>query len=97
MLIVTNIANALRKLKRYDEARPEIMRAIECKSQFGHAAEPWKSFAVLQLIEAAVGDHTAARAMWTQARDAYLAYRQQRGYAQFGGGKLVEHVLGLVA
>ncbi|MCP4427132.1 MAG: tetratricopeptide repeat protein, partial [Chloroflexi bacterium] len=50
-----NIANTLRKLKRYDEARPEIMRAIECKSQFGHAAEPWKSFDILCDIETAVG------------------------------------------
>lgn len=27
----------------------------------------------------------------------YLAYRQQGGYAQFGGGQLVEQVLGLLA
>jgi tetratricopeptide (TPR) repeat protein len=26
---------------RYDEARTEIRRAIECKRQFGHAASPW--------------------------------------------------------
>ena len=33
-----NIADTLRKLKRYDEARSEILRAIECKRPFGHAA-----------------------------------------------------------
>ena len=79
ILIVTNIANALCKLKRYDEARSEIVRAIECKSQFGHAVELWKSFGILHQIEAAAGDQAAGRAAWAQARDAYLAYRQQGG------------------
>jgi tetratricopeptide (TPR) repeat protein len=92
-----NIADTLRKLKRYDEARAEIMRAIECKSQFGHAAVPWTSFAILHDIEVAVGNQAAAQAAWQRARDAYLAYRQQGGYAQFNGGKLVEHVLGLIS
>ena len=33
-----------------------------------------------------------------QARDAYLAYRRQGGYpAQGQGGRVVEHVLGLLA
>ena len=92
-----NIAVPLRLLKRYDEARSEILRAIACKSQFGHAAEPWKSFAILHEIEAATGNEAAARAAWQQARGAYLAYRQQGGYAQAGGGRLVDHVLGLLA
>ena len=45
----------------------------------------------------ATGDLVAARTAWQQARDAYLAYRQQGGYAQYPGGKLVDHVLGLIA
>jgi tetratricopeptide (TPR) repeat protein len=92
-----NIAKTLYKLKRYDEARQEIMRAVECDSQFGHNADPWKTFAVLQIIETADGNHEAARVAWQQARAAYLAYRQQGGYEQSKGGKLVEHVLGLIA
>ena len=92
-----NIANSLRKLKRYDEARTEIIRAIECKSQVGLAAEPWTSFNILCQIEEATGDPTAARAAWVKARDAYLAYRRQGGYAQGGHAKLVEHVVGLVS
>ena len=47
--------------------------------------------------EAAAGDQAAARAAWQQARDAYLAYRQQGGYAQYNGGKLVDHLLGLIS
>jgi tetratricopeptide (TPR) repeat protein len=93
----SNIAITLIKLKRYAEARVTIIRAIECKSQVGLASQPWKSFNILRQIEGAEGNHAAARAAWVQARDAYLAYRRQGGYAQFGGGKLVEHVLGLIA
>lgn len=92
-----NLASTLQKLKRYDEARSEILRAIECKSQIGHAAEPWKTFDILHDIEAATGNRPAAHAAWTQARDAYLAYRQQGGYAQQGNGKLVEHIVSLLA
>jgi tetratricopeptide (TPR) repeat protein len=91
-----NIADTLRKLKRYDEARGEIMRAIECDRPFGHAAEPWKTFNILREIEEAEGHHEAARAAWVQARNAYLAYRRQGGYAQSGNGNLVEHVVGLI-
>jgi tetratricopeptide (TPR) repeat protein len=93
-----NIANLLIRIKRNDEARAEIMRAIECNRLFGHAAEPWKSFNILRQIEEATGDPAAARAAWVQARDAYLAYRRQGGYAAQGqGGNLVEHVIGLIA
>ncbi|MFZ5856192.1 MAG: tetratricopeptide repeat protein [Chloroflexota bacterium] len=91
-----NIANSLRLLKRYDEARAEIRRAIECKSQVGLAATPWTSFEILRQIEEATGDPAAARAAWAQARDAYLAYRRQGGYAQTVGGRLVDQVLGAV-
>jgi tetratricopeptide (TPR) repeat protein len=96
-VVRNNIADTLCKLKRYDKARPEIMRAIACYQPFGTAVELWKSFNILQQIEVAVGDETAARAAWVQARDAYLAYRQHGGYAQQGNRKLVDHVLGLLA
>ena len=74
-----NIADTLLRLKRHDEARSEIMRAIKCKQDLGHVGTVWNAFNILQKIEAAVGNHEAARAAWAQARDAYLAYRQQGG------------------
>ncbi|WP_204152654.1 tetratricopeptide repeat protein [Leptolyngbya sp. CCY15150] len=92
-----NIAYTLRKLQRYDEARGEIRRAIECFQPFGTAVEIYKSFNTLHDIETATGNPAAARAAWQQARDTYLAYRQQGGYAQAYGGQLVDHVLGLLA
>ncbi len=88
-----NIANSLRLLKRYDEARAEITRAIECYQPFGTAVELWKSFNILRQIEEATGDPTAARSAWVQARDAYLAYRRQGGYAPNQGGQLCEQLL----
>lgn len=92
-----NIAGTLRKLKRYDEARAEIMRAIECANQIGLASKPWKSFDILHEIEEATGDPTAARAALAQARDAYLAYRRQGGYAAQGHSQVVEHVVSLIS
>ncbi|MBE0671386.1 MAG: tetratricopeptide repeat protein [Anaerolineales bacterium] len=91
-----NIANTLRQLKRYDEARTEIMRAIECYKPFGTAVELWKSYNILQEIEEATGNPAAAHAAWEQARDAYLAYRRQGGYAQGEEGQLVDQLLGMI-
>jgi tetratricopeptide (TPR) repeat protein len=92
-----NIANALRELGCYADARVEITRAIECYEPFGAAVELWKCFAILYRIEAAEENATAAHAAWGQARDIYLAYRRQGGYPQSGGGKLVERILILLA
>ena len=78
----SNSADTLVKLGRLGEARREIQRAIECKQPFGHAAEPWKTWAILRNIEIAEGKRTAAAAAWQQARAAYLAYRREGGYAQ---------------
>ena len=91
-----NIANVLVKLGRLGEARREIQRAIECKQPFGHAAQPWTAWDILRDIEVAEGKRAAAAAAWQQARDAYLAYRREGGYAQFGGGRFVAAVLQLL-
>ena len=88
----SNIASTLRKLGRNDEARREILRAIECKQAYGHAASPWTSFDILHDIEQAAGNGVAAAAASRQARDAYLAYRLEGGYAQSGTGKLGDEI-----
>jgi tetratricopeptide (TPR) repeat protein len=93
----SNIARTFFELQRYDEARIEIRRAIECNDQFGLTAEPWKSFDILHDIETATRNSAAAHTAWQHARDAYLAYRTPRGYAQSSGGELVDVVLGLIA
>ncbi len=47
----SNTAVELIRLRRYSEARRELERAIECKQQFGHAAQPWKTFNILCDLE----------------------------------------------
>jgi tetratricopeptide (TPR) repeat protein len=75
----SNIANLLVQLRRYDEARLEIERAIECNKPFGHVAQPWRDFDILSDLEQAVGNQPAALAARNQSVAAYLAYRRDGG------------------
>jgi len=83
-----NLAIRLIKLQRYDQARAEIRRAIECNKPYGHVAEPWKTWAVLHDLEQAVGDHAAAEQARAEARRLFLAYRRDGGENHSGGGRL---------
>ncbi len=83
-----NLAYTLIKLQRYDEARPELLRAIECKQAFGHAAEPWKTWDILYDLEQASGNPPAARTARQQALAAFLAYRRDGGENHEGSGRL---------
>jgi tetratricopeptide (TPR) repeat protein len=88
----SNIANPLIQLGRHDEARRELERAIECKAPYGHAAEPWKTFDILEDLERAVGDEEAATEARRRAIRAYLAYRRDGGENHTPGGKLAAAV-----
>ncbi len=77
-----NLASTLFKLHRPDEARTHLMRAIECDAHFGHAAEPWKTWALLQTLESAEGNRAAAMAARQKAVQAYIAYRKDGGESQ---------------
>jgi tetratricopeptide (TPR) repeat protein len=81
-LVRNNVANELLKLKRYDEARVEVQRAIECKMPFGHVAFPWTTFDILTNLERATGNEAAARQAREQAFRAYLSYRRAGGASQ---------------
>jgi tetratricopeptide (TPR) repeat protein len=83
-----NIADELVRLTRYDEARKELLRAIECEQPFGHVAAPWKMFSALSNLERAVGDQPAALKARDQAVQAYLAYRRDGGESQTTGAQL---------
>jgi tetratricopeptide (TPR) repeat protein len=87
-----NIASELAKLRRFDEARLEIKRAIECITPFGHAAEPWKAFGILCNLERAVGNQSAALAARNEAIAAYLAYRSEGGATEIDTAKLAARV-----
>ena len=85
----SNLAIHLRKLRRLDEARQEIRRAIECKERFGHAAEPWTTWAILSDIEADAGNPAAAAEAKRKAIACYLTYRRDGGENHDGPGRLV--------
>ena len=91
-LVHHNMADVLYQIGRYDEARSEILQAIECSKACDHTAEPWLSFVVLRRIENSDGNLVAAKSAWRQARDTYFAYRQQGGHAQTYAGMLADRV-----
>ncbi len=78
-------SDTLRKLRRFDEVRQEIRRAIECKSQFGDATEPWKSWDILAKIET---NPTAAAEAKRKAIECYLAYRRDGGENHASDGRI---------
>jgi tetratricopeptide (TPR) repeat protein len=84
----SNLGDTLHKLRRLDEARHEIRRAIECKAQFGHASWPWTSWAILAAIETDAGNPTAAAEAKRKAIACYLAYRRDGGENHAVEGRL---------
>ncbi len=82
------LGNTLRKLRRLDEARQEIRRAIECDAQFGHASEPWTAWAILAGIETDAGNAAAAAEAQRQAIACYLAYRRDGGENYDDAGRI---------
>ncbi len=87
-LVRSNLAETLRKLRRLDEARREIRRAIECKSHFGHAAEPWKTWSILADIETDAGNPQDTAEAKRKAIACYLAYRRDGGENHFRVGRI---------
>jgi tetratricopeptide (TPR) repeat protein len=87
-VVRNNLADTLHKLRRPDEARREIRRAIECDSQFGHASEPWKTWAILADIESDGGNPVAAAEAKGKAIDCYLAYCGDGGENHSDPGRL---------
>ena len=89
----TDLANTLIKLNHLKEARLELLRAIECKKSFGHAAEPWKTWEILYNLEQADGNQQAAYNQRQKAILAYYSYRRDGGENYSKTGRLVVDVL----
>jgi len=91
-LVRNNLASTLLEIGYYDEARPEIERAIECKKLFGPDVRPWTSWEILSRIESRAGNATAAASARLTALDVYLAYRRNGGEDNQGPGRLTAEV-----
>lgn len=83
-----NLAKTLRKLRRLDEARQEILQAIDCKAQFGHASELWKAWSILAAIETDSGNVAATAEAKGKAIACFLAYRRDGGENHNPDGRL---------
>jgi len=83
-----NVADDLIQLRRYDEARQEILRAIECKEALGHSGTIWNAYNILHNLEQAVGDDAAAVRARERAVQAFLAYRRAGGENHTGPPRL---------
>jgi len=84
----SNAADTLMKLQRYDEARPELLRAIELKKPYSHAAEAWTTWAILYNLEQATGNQRAAAQSLQNAVASFLAYRRAGGQSRTPGAHL---------
>ena len=85
---LSNLAETLRKLKRLEEARSAVKRAIVCEEAFGHTFQPWNSLAILADIETDAGNTSAAAEERQRARAAFLAYRRDGGENQEDSGQV---------
>jgi tetratricopeptide (TPR) repeat protein len=92
-----NLANMLLALGRHDEARVELLRAIECDEPYGHAAEPWKTWKNLSRLESATGDAEAAARARQRAVESYLSYRREGGYGTTPSARLCAETAGAIA
>jgi len=73
----SNAASVLIRLGRLDEARRELIRALECKRGLGPNAEMWKTWDILHDLETAAGNAAAAAEARGQAMAEYEKARRQ--------------------
>ncbi|HEX6861174.1 MAG TPA: tetratricopeptide repeat protein, partial [Thermoanaerobaculia bacterium] len=88
-LSLNNLAIVLQALGRLDEAREAATHTARLKVPFGHAAEPWKTWKILQDIETLAGRPDAASAARFRASEFYTAYRRDGGEPQFSTARLI--------
>lgn len=87
---LNNLAATLTQLSRHDEARTAITESIRLNTPFGHAAQPWTSYAILADVETATVHPEAAATARAEATRLYRAYRDDRGSPTTATGQLCE-------
>ena len=93
----SNMARTLHSLGRLEDACEAIHKAIRCKQRFGHAAEPWKTWAIFAKIETSAGNPTGAAEARRQAITTYAAYRRDGGEPMTGPTRLIATVAAALA
>ena len=87
------LADALRLEGSIDEAMQVLEKAGELGQQFGHDAEPWKTWNILSNLEAAAENPQGAMAARQRAIETYVAFRAEGGENNEGDGQLCAMVL----
>lgn len=88
----SDLANTLIKLQRFDQARQQIERALECKKPYDLAAQPWNTWSILEALEHATDNQKAALAAREKAIKSYLAYRRAGGASETQTAQLMSLV-----
>jgi tetratricopeptide (TPR) repeat protein len=84
-----NLAATLAALGRIDEARDAARECSRIEASFGHAAQPWKTWALLEQIETDADSPEAARTARSRAMELYAAYRRDGGAPLSDLGRLL--------
>lgn len=92
-----NMAVTLMQMSRYDEARQELLRAIECNEPYGYTAQPWKTWGLLQELELIDGRPEDAARAWHKAVETYIAYRREGGQGMTVGAQICAAVAEAIA
>jgi tetratricopeptide (TPR) repeat protein len=87
---LNNLALTLVKLRRYDDARRELRRAVECLSPYGHAGQLWKTWHLMHALERTAGNPEAAARARELSVESYLDYRRAGGQSGLFGAELCE-------
>ncbi|MGB1310949.1 MAG: tetratricopeptide repeat protein [Leucothrix sp.] len=87
------LADALRQAGDIDEALKVLEQAGNLGQQFGHDAEPWKTWDILSHLESASNNVEGAKVARQRAIEAYVAFRVEGGQNNEGDGQLCAMVL----
>ncbi|HMT94593.1 tetratricopeptide repeat protein [uncultured Thiothrix sp.] len=85
-----NLGNALIKLRCYEDARKELIRAIDCGQYFDSEAELWRVWGNLYMLEKAENNSREAWIAWQEAVKKRVSYRLNGGENNTDAGYLCE-------
>ncbi len=87
------LADAQRQAGNIAEALMVLEQAGNLGQQFGHDAEPWKTWKILSDLEAASDNPDGSQVARQRAIEAYVAFRVEGGQNNEGDGQLCAMVL----
>jgi len=87
------LADGLRQQGELKQALAELEKAVALGCQFGHSAEPWKTWDILSDIEKANNNPKGVLSARLKSIEAYISYRVEGGENEDADAKLCEMVV----